>query len=501
MTRTASETTTKDAPPAVHKRRGRPKNSEAAQRAAENSHNFFQSCSRIDPQDWGSRASIYVYRSEPIIDRSHSGDFHYIDKYQEQITEDRILSDHGSGKYKLMLNFQKPGAQTSSTVDTAVITLMNVKFPPKIAPGDWVDDPKNNKWAWARETFPKSPSANGAGQVLETLKVFTDIQNGLKPEAPKEAPPAPNPVSQVRETIQALKELAPQPAAATENATLQSIVQLIISQSKQQADQATAQIAAQSAQNNTLLQALLAQRNQPASNATSFADAVSVISDKLVPLMDKLKPAADEAITNFTRRSKMSGWMEMIQPAIPAALDFFKPLGVALAQRLMTPVQNGAVSPQNNMGYNAQIPASAPGQSPGVPDNGQTPQVPGAVGGGFPPVLNMIAIPLLNFMRLDADPRELGRDFASFVHEGYSADPRFSQALALARAAGANSVLVAFKGSPYWLDKGVNHDQPSLAEMEPKFQVFIESFLRWQPQQQEEEDEEDIIDITGGQFQ
>jgi hypothetical protein len=456
-----------------------------AREQAEASHNFFESCNRIDPEDWGTRCWVYLYRKEPIIDRS--GDWHYVDKYDENPkSEDRILADHGSGKYRLMLNFTKPGAVRSATVDTVVTTLINVKFPPKVPPGEWVDDSRNRRWAWAKDSFPKEPQ-NGAG-VLETLKVFNDIRKGVQDEQKPEPPPSvPNPVSQVRETIQALKELAPQPAApATENQTLQSIVQLIMSQTKAQADQ-----------NTTLLTALLNQRSQPApAPNTSFTDAISVISDKLIPLVEKLKPSAEEAINTFTKRSKMTGWMEMIQPAIPQVVDFFKPLGYALAQRLMTPLQGSA---------NGQFPAAPGPQGPGAlpgalpqPGAPSSPQVPGAIQ-GLPPVLNMIAVPMLTYMRLDSDPRELGRDFASWVHEGYSADPRFSQALALARASGANTVLIAFKGSPYWLDKGLNHDQPSLADMEPKFQVFIESFLRWQPSQEPEEDE-DVIDITGGQI-
>jgi hypothetical protein len=474
MARTSPETIEKDTPPAVHKRRGRPKETDPGKEASENSHSFFESCGRIDPRDWGTRASIYVYRKEPIIDRSHSGDYHYIDKYQELITEDRVLADHGSGKYRLMLNFQKPGSQTSSTIDTAILTLMNVKFPPKIAPGDWVDDPKNSKWAWAKDSFPKPASPNGTGQVLETLKVFNDIRKGVqedKPDVPPPPPPLPNPVTQVRETIQALKELAPQPAPATENKTFDAIVQLMLGQMQQQA-----------AQNTTLLQAVLQQRNS--APQASLTETISVLSDKLLPLVEKLKPGAEEALTNFTRRSKMSGWMEMIQPAIPAALEFFKPLMVGIAQRMMQPVPNGATgfTPPASPGA-GQLPASQPA-------------VPGSAA-GFPPILNMIAVPLLNWMRMDADPRELGQDFASWVHEGLSADPRFAQALALARASGANAVLIAFKGSPYWLDKGLNHDKPSLAEMEPKFTVFLESFLQWKPSA-DEQDDDDVIDITGG---
>ena len=486
MARATAETVEKDTPPAVHKRRGRPRDADAAKEAAENSHSFFESCSRIDSRDWGTRASIYLYRKEPIIDRSHSGDYHYIDKYQEPITEDRVLADHGSGKYRLMLNFQKPGSQTSSTIDTAILTLMNVKFPPKIAPGDWVDDPKNSKWAWAKESFPQPPSANGAGQVLETLRVFKDIQSGLKDEdKPKEPPPPPlNPASQVRETIQALQELAPQPAPpATENKTLESIVQLIMSQTQAQAQQ-----------NNTLLQALLAQRNNPAPAGPSLTDAISVISDKLIPLIEKLKP--EEALANFARKSKMSGWMEMVQPAIPVVIDFLKPFGMALAQRLMNPAAGG----MPNGAFPSPPAPSQPGM--GALPQPASPQPP-AGQGSFPAILNTLAVPLLGWMRMDADPRQLGRDFASWVQDGYGAAPGFSQALMLAKASGAANILVTFKGSPWWLDRGPAHDLPALADMEAKFQIFLESFLRWQPQDEEEEEyeEDGVIDITGGEIQ
>jgi len=470
---------TENSIPGRHKRKsGRPRNADAAKQAAENSHNFLESCARVNKADWGSRAIIYLYRSEPIIDRSRSGDYHYIDKYSEPITEDRILTDHGSGKYRVMLNFQRPGADSSTTLDSAVITLLNIKFPPKIAPGDWVDDPKNNKWAWAKESFPKPPSANGTGQVLETLKVFNDIRKGVQDEQQPQPPPQPvpfiNPVSQVRETIQALKELAPQPAAATENKTLDSIVQLMISQ-----------IQAQATQNATLLQTVLTQRNPPPGN--SLTETITVLSDKLLPLVEKLKPTAEDAISNFTRRSKMAGWMEMLQPALPAALEFFRPFGVALANRLMNPAANGAFP--------------SPGAPPAEAAAGALPAAgsaaPGA-SGTFPPMLNMIAVPMLEFVRMDADPHELGRDFANWVNDGYGANPRFAQALSLAKVAGVNSVIVAFKGSPWWLDKGPERNLLSLSEMEPKFTAFVDAFLKWQPEAEEDEDESDVIDISAG---
>jgi hypothetical protein len=210
-------------------------------------------------------------------------------------------------------------------------------------------------------------------------------------------------------------------------------------------------------------------------------------------LIEKLKPSAEDAINTFTKRSRMSGWQEMLQPAIPAALEWLKPFAVATATRLMNPTgANAAAPPASGQGMGA-----VPGQlAPGQP---AAPQVPGAVA-GFPPVLNMLAVPLMGYMRIEADPRELGKDFADWVHDGYAQDTRFSQALALARASGPDSIIVAFKASPYWLDRGLNHDLMSLSDMEPKFRVFLDSFLSWRPEQEPQE-EEDLIDITGGEIQ
>ena len=473
-----------ETPPQEKRKPGRPKK-EAQSPPTRGT--FWKTCGEIPDEEWGARASIWVYRHEPIIDRARRGKPKYIEVYEEPVSEDRLMRDHGSGTYGLVLNFRKAGEKTGNMVDSTEVSIMNSKFPPKIQPGDWVDDPRNKEWEWVKATFPK-PAGETSGTLLEAVKVVNDIQatarNGREHEEP------PNRVSEMIDTIKAVRELTPAPPAPqTENETLKSIVAMMIASG----DRAQKQ-------NDNLMNLLVAQMNRPPSPQptanTSFTDAINVISDKLLPLVEKLKPSAEEAFSNFTRKSKMTGWMEMLQPAIPAFMEFLKPVGMAVAQRMMQPQNNGAQSYTSMSTHPVEITGNLP---PGNTGSG-TPVNPNPSVSGFPPVLNMIAVPLLNWMRMEADPRELGRDFAEWVHEGLSADPRFAQALSLAKVAGANSVLVAFKGSPYWLDKGLQHDQPSLADMEPKFTVFIESFLRWQPSDETEEDPE-TIDITGGEIQ
>ena len=116
---------------------------------------FWQKVAQVAKADWGPRANIYLYRVEPVIDRRRVGSQTYITKYAEPISEDRILADHGSGRYKLMLNFRKPGAEQGDEVDSLYLDLLNLQFPPKIPPGEWVDDPNNKKWAWAKQSMGK----------------------------------------------------------------------------------------------------------------------------------------------------------------------------------------------------------------------------------------------------------------------------------------------------------------------------------------------------------
>src|SRR5208283_4215532 len=79
---------------------------------------FFKRLQKIAKEDWGPRYTLYLYRKEPITDRLRSGDFKYLRVYSEPITEDQIMVEFGSGKYKGTLNCKKPGEELGDEQDS-----------------------------------------------------------------------------------------------------------------------------------------------------------------------------------------------------------------------------------------------------------------------------------------------------------------------------------------------------------------------------------------------
>ncbi len=156
----------------------------------EPSAGIFARMSEITKEDW-EHYDIYLYRLAPIIDQSLAGKASFITKYRERIDEARVLSDFGSGGYRVCLN-RLNDSGVSSNVFRADFNILNYSFPPKVVPGTWVDDPRNAKWAWAKpkETQPGTPG-NGVGMtaadiltvVRETLDARLPQQTGPKDES------------------------------------------------------------------------------------------------------------------------------------------------------------------------------------------------------------------------------------------------------------------------------------------------------------------------------
>ena len=155
---------------------------------------FFQTMNKVQKADWGPRATIYLYRVEPVIDRTRSGDNKYIMTYAEPVNEERIMADCGSGRYKLILNFRKPGADQGDTVDTTYMEILNMKYPPKIPIGEWVDDPRNRKWQWAKEASqgpPPPPAPTGVETLVDVMRVTGDLRREMREEMQEQQPAQP----------------------------------------------------------------------------------------------------------------------------------------------------------------------------------------------------------------------------------------------------------------------------------------------------------------------
>lgn len=154
---------------------------------------FFERVDAIDPKDWGMRAKIKVYRLAPIINRLVGSETKFITIYTEPITEQKLKIDHGSGRYRLYLNYKAPAGQKEKELDVVELDILDKNFPPNINPGEWLDDPRNKVWAWAKPKTVDPPAAGAAAPapasdpfaVLDTVMDLQDrIEQRIKPAEP-----------------------------------------------------------------------------------------------------------------------------------------------------------------------------------------------------------------------------------------------------------------------------------------------------------------------------
>ena len=256
-------------------------------------------------------------------------------------------------------------------------------------------------------------------------------------------------------------------------------------------------------------------QQQAAPDSLAVVDKVLTIADKLrppSPPAPAANPLADmQGLVGLARdlkeiflpetavektaaaRSRLDSWQEFTVAMTGQLSPILNPLAAVLAQALNQKL-NGAgaqslVGTPHPPPLNPSQPAAA--QQPGQQPPGR-PQSDGPV--MMMPFLQMIGPPMVNYVRLIAapegiDPAELGADFASWVHEGFGANPLYDQAILAARSMGVIGIIAAFRATPLWTDKGPYGALPSLAEVEPKLPEFFTAFLNWQPAAETSEDE------------
>jgi hypothetical protein len=437
---------------------------------------FFARVAQIDKEDWGSRASMSLYRLEPIIDRLRGSEKKHIAKYEEPIDENRIKLDYGSGRYRLYLNFKMPGAHEGKELDAIEFDILDMNYPPKVPYGEWVDDQRNRKWAWAKPPDPnaqKQTIADGAGTVLESFRVFTDIQDSV---AARQAPAAPpqNPVSQLREAAAALKEFAPQAPAptppATDNAILNTVVTLFTKQLDTQAEQI-----------KELRQELRDQHNKQPAN--SGLGTVTELVSGLGTLLPKLKEVFPNLSDTVTGRSRMSGWMEFVQPALPQMFEFLKPVGFALGQSLL------GNKPGMQPPANGTLAAGATQGSAGAPTN----QPPAIV-----QFLNVVTPAMLRhlneWLKDPSNEAYSGKGFASSIDDLFGEKWNGLDWHAEARTAGlpamqpVDAIVAVYQQAPKLWER--------LAPVEQQFRAFVRDFLEWTRPADLEADQNEVVDLT-----
>jgi hypothetical protein len=432
-----------------------------------NTPTFIETMNKVPKGDWGPRANIYLYRVEPVIDRTRSGDTKYINCYAEPINEDRIMGDYGSGRYKLILNFRKPGAATGDIIDSDYWDIMNMKYPPKIPLGEWTDDPRNKKWAWAKEAngIPATPAAPSPTDPLAAFGTFMDIQDRveerLKPQQPAAAATTVDPW-----------------AAAEKILNMRSDNPMVEILKQQQADAAKALEserernfkAAESAREREFkLQERLLEAKTAAPQSKSFMEqALDLANDpaKLEPLK-KLASAFGFGGTESAGRVGRTTGMDILNNLVSGPAG--EVLARGAAQLLITLPSILQPNPANTNGQQAAHPPDQVAPPANQQPAQETPEQ------RIYRIGMTITRPMIAewFMK-----NATGQQFAAWMNDSWPDDYQFIKLL------GAENLIQRYRNSPVWA---------AVSFKEKEFIAFIQEFCEWT----EPKDEDQPINAEG----
>ena len=138
---------------------------------------------RLKLLDW-ERHVAYLYRTGPIVDLTTGGGSKYVTKYAEPFDEDRVMRDLGSGKYQVRLTELQGNTGKSKQIDTYSFEIYNMKFPPQIPVGAWLEDHRNERWKWAKDLLdseqakPQEQPRNGQDVGKQVKEVLQEIRQG-----------------------------------------------------------------------------------------------------------------------------------------------------------------------------------------------------------------------------------------------------------------------------------------------------------------------------------
>jgi len=435
---------------------------------------FWEKLQVIPLDDWGARFYVYLYRLEPLIDRLRSGEKKYVMRYEKAVDEETILVEHGSGRYRLVLVCLKPASKESSEMASLDFDLLNGKYPPKVPKGEWLDDPRNTRWAWAKASIdpPVVPLAAGnpAETFMEAVRLTNDIRGQVREElVPAETEKKTSATSTIADftgLVGAVKTLMPAPPPATDNKMLETVVSLLQSQiaaSNQEAQQLRAQV----------FQLITDRKNEkPTTSALDVVKGFIDEADNLIPKIRGLFTATTDGVTSVVHGRPRKWWEDSLVKLAEGAAPLIPQVGA----RLLAP-------PRPAMQVAPQI--AAPGQQPqpSNPANDAALRLMGLI--QRPRLVQKLQEVFTGFMQGKTEegvPID-GEDFAIWLHDAHGEEP-----LKDLQLLGTGNVLVLMKQQPWW---------QLVAAHEAKMQEFLSQILQFQPELEDEPDG-DETDLTAG---
>jgi hypothetical protein len=486
------EIETEDLPDRGRRRLGRP-------------DGFFGQLSQYPRADW-EHLKLYLYRLAPVTDRLAGGhQSKYITTYTQPIDEQTILTEHGSGKYRFLLNLIGEKNQSRS-IKCVEFEIENPKYPPNVPGTEWMDDKRNDRWNWGKpkdaktEAPPPGPvvpvsTGPSLGEIMEAARTMHELSRdshtpGLTgkdiAEIIGKTQQVNDPNTILEQTKAVLEMVKPAPAPAPDNTTLTFVM---------------SELKTAREENGRLLDKLLDKIGQP----PPAPPAPGPLLDPMDQMIKTFKALGDakEAL-GLTHAeggsSNMSGWQEFLKEPLTQLLNLAQPfaqVGAALMGAKLAGTAGPGIMPNlpattgpQATGQPAPAAAQTPpaGQPPAPPDPTQVilnatlgfvdPTLrayftEGLSGADFAAWFSDTAIPLpppynlISESITGADALRKAREYTATGPQG-AAIPAPEAALQM--------ILGAYKGSPQIWSKIAPGP-----EQERKFSGFIREFLAYNP--------------------
>jgi hypothetical protein len=480
MAETSVETPSKATPIAPPGRNSlKNKNKKPKADAGQIEPDFFKLVKSVPKEDWGTRAFIYVYVTEPICDLKQSNTKSYLTRSSAPIDLEQLMTDFGSFKGYMTLNRRKAGDEGADLIDRYDFEIYNPKYPPKIPKEAWAKDPRNRKWEAL--LAPEAPQPQATGSAAEMLQLFLNMQEQLSEREQG------NSASEILDTATKLIELTKPKADATDPwAAAEKIlsmrsenpmVTILMQQLTEMRKEAEA-----ARQREFELQKEMRQPKSDSGGLMEQLKNLAALKDTLKTLWGLPDAATAAAAAAPVVRSRMSGTLEFLQAVIPQVVQ--SPIVNAIAHRLMNP-----------------MPTPPPGmQPPGAPAVQQPAQQPA----NTPQqdmmrfIVETLTPAMLSYLEEGAD----GSRFAEWLYAGYPDHLLSIQTIKnpamMPGQVGAPVIMGFYRQPQFWQriagpqsvtlqdGKRVALTAAELPAREAEFQKFVEDFCKWSPDEGEE---------------
>jgi hypothetical protein len=409
---------------------------------------FFDKVAEIPKEDWGPRARIKIYRTEPSIDRVSLGKKRYVRDSLQPIDEDAIkrATWGGSGSYRLYLTYKAPNEREGKELDSVEVDILDTEYPPRLEPGEWLDLPENAKWKWAKGLLEPPPPVpqTPMSSIVEVMNATNEIR---------------------KTAIEEMRQAAPAAAAENPMVTAMGLAKELltiradnpmVTMMSEQLTAMRAELAAQRARSDMLTDKL----SEKAKQEDKPADPLQTIKS-IFDTFKSVREQAADVMPSSGGRSRLGPWMEFFQPVLPGIVDMLKPVAVAIAQQGSQPAPRPQIQ---------QTPAAHPPQE------------------DFGAFLDLITPRMFHFMRDYEDPAP---EFASWFHDGWG--PTAQRAVdTMAAMGGVPALMNYYRASKHW---------PQISGIEPQFTKFLADVIAWRPETEEPETppadatEQPVIDL------